>query len=436
MNNPFSFRHFLNSVPLWILAIVLLPIMPSRADDQPPERRMENRFLFVIDTSSAMKSRKQGVAEAVNGLLESGMRGELRKGDTIGLWTYSDRLDADFPMEVWSDDKKKSILSEVREHVDHLRYEKHAHLEKAMPSIKDVVANSERLTIILIFDGSELIKGTSFDKDINDLHKRYAREFRNASEPFVTVLAARKGLFFDYTINYPSTVIVPHTADPLPPPETNAPPALAVTEPPPPVEPETPKTHIPIVLSGPDFARKASAPAPSITNTPTATVPAPAPPVATTNVALPPEAAPLAAGQTAPTNVAALEPQPPTASPSSITPVATSTPPAPSNPPIATVPAPSSSAPSLTKPAKPAVVESAPSTMAVMTNTAAPAAAPKATAPANSALVAATTGELTAMFVIAFSLLTIAVVLVLLLVRRWRGGPQPSLISQSIDRSR
>jgi hypothetical protein len=40
------------------------------------------------------------------------------------------------------------------------------------------------------------------------------------------------------------------------------------------------------------------------------------------------------------------------------------------------------------------------------------------------------------MFVIALSLLTIAVVLVLFLVRRWRGGPRPSLISQSIDRTR
>jgi len=226
MNNHLSFRHFFNSIPLWILPVMLLPMTPGRAEDQPPERRMENRFLFVIDTASAMKSRKQGVAEAVNGLLESGMKGEVRKGDTIGLWTYSDRLDADFPMEVWSDEKRESILKEVREHVDHLRYEKHAHLEKAMPSIAEVVKSSERLTIIFIFDGSDLIKGTSFDKDINDLHKRYGREFRNASEPFVTILSARKGFFFDYTINYPSTVMIPHTADPLPPPETNAPPAF------------------------------------------------------------------------------------------------------------------------------------------------------------------------------------------------------------------
>jgi hypothetical protein len=415
MNNHLSFRHFFNSIPLWVLAVMLLPITPGRADDQPPERRMENRFLFVVDTASAMKSRKQGVAEAVNGLLESGMKGELRKGDTIGLWTYSDRLDADFPMEVWSDEKRESILKEVREHVDHLRYEKRAHLERAMPSIMEVVTNSERLTVIFIFDGSDLMKGTSFDKDINELHKRYGREFRNASEPFVTILSARKGFFFDYTINYPSTVMIPHTADPLPPPETNAPPTLAVIPPPPEPVPEIRKITAPIVLSGSDFAHKAST-TPNSPDSTTAVAPSPMPPP--TNTASPAEAVPLAVQVTTQTNAAAPEPQP-TPSPASTTPIATSTPPVASNPAVAAIPAPSPSTAVLTKP-----------------TTAALTAAPKAAAPANPALVAVTTGELTAMFVMAISLLTIAVVLVLFLVKRWRGGPQPSLISQSIDRSR
>jgi hypothetical protein len=40
------------------------------------------------------------------------------------------------------------------------------------------------------------------------------------------------------------------------------------------------------------------------------------------------------------------------------------------------------------------------------------------------------------MLVMAFSLLTIAVALVVLLVWRWRGRSQPSLISRSLDRSR
>jgi hypothetical protein len=41
-----------------------------------------------------------------------------------------------------------------------------------------------------------------------------------------------------------------------------------------------------------------------------------------------------------------------------------------------------------------------------------------------------------AVVIMAFSLLTIAVALVVFLIWRWRDRSQPSLISQSIDRSR
>jgi hypothetical protein len=51
-------------------------------------------------------------------------------------------------------------------------------------------------------------------------------------------------------------------------------------------------------------------------------------------------------------------------------------------------------------------------------------------------LAIASTGQQVALFVIAFSLLVIAVVLVVFLVRRSRGHASPSLISQSIDRGR
>jgi hypothetical protein len=419
MNNRFSLFGVPAPAPRWVLAGILLCAAWCRADDPPEQRhRMENRFLFVIDTSSAMKARSSGVEEAVNALLESGMKGELRKRDTIGLWTFSDHLDTDFPMEVWSEDKKDNILKEVREHLNDLHYEKHSHLEKALPEILHVAANSERLTVILIFDGADLIKGTPFDKDLNALHKRYAGEFRTAHEPFVTVLTARNGRFFDYTINYPGTVMLPHTADPLPEPETNAP-TLAADSYPQSTGPATPlPPNVQIILSGADFARAASAPPPVANNVAAVPAPAPAPaPVVVTNAPPPVEPAPVAV-QAAQTNVAPPEPD-------------RTLPSAPSTP---------APAPIVTTPAKPAPVAPAPTTLPsqaappAATATVLPA-APVVPVPVAPAVVAATTGQLTAMFIIAFSLLTIAVVLVLFLVRRWRG-PQPSLISQSIDRSR
>src|SRR5580693_3784365 len=160
MTSLFSLRRILAAAPLWALAGFLLTTPSSRAQDPPGKlRRRENRFLFVIDTSSAMKARTNGVEEAVIGLLATGMNGQLREGDTIGLWTYSDRLNPDFPMQIWSEQKKEDMLTEVRDHLRALHYEKRSHLEKVLPEITNIVAHSERVTVILIFDGSDPIKG-------------------------------------------------------------------------------------------------------------------------------------------------------------------------------------------------------------------------------------------------------------------------------------
>src|SRR5580692_4218436 len=179
MTKRLNMRRILTAAPLWALAVNLLSAPSSRAEDPPPRHhRTGNRFLFVIDTASAMKSRTNGIEQAVTGLLTTGMKDELRKGDTIGLWTYNDALSTDFPMQVWSEAKKDDIIDTVREHLHILVYEKKARLENAWTAIHQVVTASERLTIILIYDGAELIKGTSLDKDINPLLKKYAHEFR------------------------------------------------------------------------------------------------------------------------------------------------------------------------------------------------------------------------------------------------------------------
>jgi hypothetical protein len=390
MTRFFSWLRIPASAPLWTLAGIFLFAAWSRADGPPEKRRStENRFLFVIDTSSAMKSRTNGVQEAVAGLLASGIKGELRKGDTIGLWTYGEQLNTDFPMQVWSEAKKDAIAKQVSQYLNSLRYEKRSHLEKVLPVIRKVVESSGRLTVILIFDGADSIKGTPFDKDINDLHKQYARDFRAKHEPFVTILASRDGGFFDYTINYPGAVVVPHMAVPLPPPETNVPPPVVAKIVPPPVEPKPPARKIEIILSGADFPHSTSTPAPAASNVAAVVTPMTAPaPVVVTSMPLAAVAAPVVV-QATNSNVAPPEPAQPV--------------------PIAPMP-----------PSTPATVAAAAPATVV----------PVAAAPPVQA------GQQVALFIMAFSLLTIAVVLVLFLVRRWRSGPPSSLISQSIDRSR
>src|SRR5665213_346378 len=200
--------------------VLLLTALAAPAENSPA---VDNRFLFVIDTASAMRGYSNAVQQAVVELLSSDMKGELRQGDTIGIWTYNDKLHPEFPMQVWTKKAKNTIVSNVADFLRGHPYEKRAHLEKVLPALDQVIRNSQKVTILFVFDGNGKIQGTPFDTDINDLQKQYARDLHAAHLPFITVLVARNGAVFDYTINYPGMVVIPHTAEPEPPPVTNAP---------------------------------------------------------------------------------------------------------------------------------------------------------------------------------------------------------------------
>lgn len=440
---PGRFAHVL---PVTIAIASLLMGNFCRAGDAPSaERRMENRFLFVIDTSSSMRARTNGIVRGVASLLESDMRGEFRKGDTIGVWTYDEKIHTDMPMLVWDKEKKESITSDVIRYLDHQRYEGHSHLDKVLSSIGQVLEQSERLTVILIHDGSERIRGTEFDTDLNDLQKKYARSFRSAHVPMITVLVARGGVVYDYTINYPDSINIPHTALPEPPPEaaqTNAP-AVAVVPPPvtnlPPAAPAPTPRHIEIIMSGTNhLAHEATTLETALSATNDVVMAGPRqsqpPPVAIPApvVSNPPPTA--TASEPAPTKPEPAAPEPATVvAQSASAPVVTSAPPK-----TVAAPVPSPSAAPTTVSRSQSVEPASDLPAAAVVPAPAPASVREAlpvesSAPVSTSAVAAVP---VALGVIALSLLTIAVVLVIFLVRRLRGDGSPSLISQSIDRSR
>jgi len=454
---------------------------------QPPPQK-ENRFLFIINTSSAMRRMTNGIQAAVLGLLKSEMQGQMRDGDTFGLWTYDDQLHTGFPMQVWSKQNQNAIVQTATNYLAQSRYQNRPRLDKVLPAARQLIAQSRVITLIFIFDGSETMQGTPFDKDINDLHKEFGRQMRADNIPFVTVLAARDGHVFDYKVRTPSSAAVPPTADLFNPAETNAVATLAATNPPPPaaVAPKPPEPrHLDIVLRPtvpPSVTPvgRAGSPLPAAESPPVTPVqPAPAtvqppttaavasvesanPQSAIRNPQLPAAAPPKAeepprpspnlprqseatAGQSTPNPIAAPEPPPPPVAPvgRAASPLAAAAPDNPP-PPIETVAVP---------PVVPASnPQSAPSSVALAEEeirppspglrrpgnpqsvAAPPVPTPHPAPPAVSTAVAlpSRTDHL-ALLVIAISLVTIAVVLILFLIRRSRAAP--SLISQSMDRS-
>jgi len=124
-----------------------------------------HRWLLMFDTSSAMRSRSKATEETVQDLLTTGMHGQVHPRDTIGIWTFSDRLHAgEAPLQVWSPDKAQMIARHTLEYLDTLRYAKSANLEVALTNMYAVVDATDFITVILFSDGDQSIKGTPFNE--------------------------------------------------------------------------------------------------------------------------------------------------------------------------------------------------------------------------------------------------------------------------------
>src|ERR1017187_2351128 len=76
---------------LLLLATLMPPQLPAQTNTAkaPPS---SHRWLLIVETSRSMQRRSDAVLTAVQDLLTSGMVGQLRPGDTLGVWTFNSDL--------------------------------------------------------------------------------------------------------------------------------------------------------------------------------------------------------------------------------------------------------------------------------------------------------------------------------------------------------
>lgn len=296
-----------------LVGALLLPALTFAAEPAKPA----NRWLLIFDTSSAMHSRSKNTEDMVQDLLISGMHGRLHHGDTIGIWTFSDRLHAgEAPLQVWSPEMSQVITRHTLQYLDGLHYGKSANLEAALTNMYALVDASDFITVILFSDGDQPIKGTPFDEEINQQYKDNYRKQRKAEMPVITVFQAKHGTFLTNTVNFgPWPAEIP----PVP-----TPPAPKPVEPPAAPKPPPPETAPPIIFDG----RKTQSDVPENTAPVATNVAEVAPPAAVTQesvTATQAETPPAAQTATIPPAppAAAETPQPaPTPSPAAVAPPA------------------------------------------------------------------------------------------------------------------
>src|ERR1051325_3072999 len=174
-----------------------LPALSQTNISRPAPRR----YLFIVETSRSMGHRSDGTIKTVANLLFSGMYGQIRQGDTIGVWTYNKELyTGRLPLQRWSTLEQRDVCSAILNFIKSQKYDSQPAFSSVRPPLENVIKDSEFITVVLVSSGEEKMLGTPFDDQMNQLYDNWREEQQKSRMPFVTVLRAKRGTIIGYSV--------------------------------------------------------------------------------------------------------------------------------------------------------------------------------------------------------------------------------------------
>ncbi len=198
------------SIARWLVssltALVLFFSLAARADEQ--------RYLLVFETTSAMKNRLPAVDAEIKTLFTTAFGGNIKSGDSVGVWTFDGKLHAgEFPLMTWEPKVAPEMASNLTSFVHGRLYSGSANFSALQPTLNRVIASSERLTVVLVCSGTGEINWTPYNDAINETIRQTRDERKKSHRPVVIVLRTQQGKYIGSTVNFPP---VPANFTPFP----------------------------------------------------------------------------------------------------------------------------------------------------------------------------------------------------------------------------
>jgi hypothetical protein len=182
------------TVAVALLAILISSRLAAQTNANPATTRSVNRYLFIVEASRAMQPRANGVFDALKRALDSSLNGAIHQGDLVGIWTFNEVVyQESFPTQIWSQPTQLAFAVRLRMFADPELYQRRARLDKVVPEMLKVIANTDNVTVILISTGEGVMHGTPFDEQINSSWKEWHDELDGIQMPLQTVLGAANG---------------------------------------------------------------------------------------------------------------------------------------------------------------------------------------------------------------------------------------------------
>jgi hypothetical protein len=189
-----------------LFVAVLLPILTPA---QPTPAASTNastaeRFLVIVETSAAMQKRAENIQKAVAGVISSGLDRHMGYNSTIGVWTFNDKLSTgQLPLQLWTPSSRQRVALTLVQFLQQQKFEKIPRLPATWEAMTNVIAQSDRITVLLFTSGSDPIGGTPFDAAITESFIKNGEQQRKANMPFLTILRAVKGQVVAFAVNMP-----------------------------------------------------------------------------------------------------------------------------------------------------------------------------------------------------------------------------------------
>jgi hypothetical protein len=211
---------------------------------QTASSQVENRWLFIFDTSAGMKSRVPAVQYEINSLFSTSMSSQLHIDDTIGVWTFDEQLHTRvYPLTLWVPEDASIVASNMNKFIGKQHYANSPHLDVIAPMVTQLVKNSTRLTVLIFCDGESQLNWTPYTNGVNQVFTQWKDSQKKQKQPFVVVLRSQLGEYIGCTANFPPGAVKllqfpplppppkPTNAAPPPPPQTNKPPPVRMAAP-------------------------------------------------------------------------------------------------------------------------------------------------------------------------------------------------------------
>lgn len=186
----------------WLAAALAALVLFSHASAQtaPPPQR----WLLVFDTASTMKKLLPATTAELQNLFFDSISGQIRAGDGIGVWTFDKKLHAgQYPQLTWMPGQAASDAADLTIFLNNQHYTDKTTYAALRPALYQVIAHSQRLTVIIFCDGRDNLKLTPYDKEINQTFQQLKMGRTDLKVPFVLVVRTQEGQFVGATVNIP-----------------------------------------------------------------------------------------------------------------------------------------------------------------------------------------------------------------------------------------